>query len=214
MKEQREPLLRVNISRFPPPFEPPCEELAGGTRLNFAFRAWAAAAGVPGTGRKLRSDLNDPSVCRRRPPPPQRCPLRAPVADFTAPNSPQSLRDGEPRPVGAGAGSGPSRAPPAAPSRHLCVRGLPPGTAGACTGAAGEGRISLVTGEEVAGEEAEVSGRGEEKNLQLFADRINCIKEGVRGGCVQTNIAGARLRGELGAGGRAASPRTVTKGGG
>lgn len=30
MKEQREPLLRVNISHFPPPFEPHCEGLARG----------------------------------------------------------------------------------------------------------------------------------------------------------------------------------------
>lgn len=30
MKEQREPLLRVNISHFPPPFEPRCEGLARG----------------------------------------------------------------------------------------------------------------------------------------------------------------------------------------
>lgn len=94
MKEQREPLLRVNISHFPPPFEPHCEGWRGDSLQVYLWRR----VGGAGHGEKVAWRFKEPPVRRRSPP-------RAGAADFMALDSPDSPR--EPRPVGEGAGPGP-----------------------------------------------------------------------------------------------------------
>lgn len=166
MKEQREPLLRVNISHFPPPFEPHCEGLARGIAPALPL---AAGRGCGARGESCRAV----QVTPRSPPEPaasRSCRFHG--SGLTG-QSPRAAAGGR----GIGAGTfvcGVCPAPRCRRRRSSPVRRRER-----------KRRLGAGLGGGV---------EGEKKPLELFANPINRVEERWGRGRGRTNTAGAGPR--------------------